>query len=143
MSQSPWNIPRTEPIILCPTPKLSVAWEFRSSGAPRLGTHHSSHKESLEGITLSIGIIVRVPCEGRREFLSGRYKQSPVARRMGRSPSDRRKPLVAWRPWHTFQVPVSPKHSNFYPVQADAGKGYGCHEDDRMMAGLSFQTYIS
>lgn len=36
-----------------------------SSQQPRVGeleTHHSSHKESLEGITLSIGIIVRVPC---------------------------------------------------------------------------------
>lgn len=77
--------------VLFPSPG---SLDFRLLRGPRgwePGTHHSGHKERLEGITLSIGIIVRVPCAGRAESVSRRCQRASLARQTqaGRGPLEK------------------------------------------------------
>lgn len=66
---SPQNIPETEPPVHSQAPSSPGCQALLGLRVRELGTHHSGHKESLEGIALSIGIIVRVPCAGKARNL--------------------------------------------------------------------------
>ena len=114
-----WEKPSEHPrdLVYCPHPSSQQSRVPRLLWGSRdweLGTHHSSHKESLEGITLSIGIIVRVPCAGKREFLSRRCQQY---RRARQKQTDGQRPRTFGH-LATLGMPlralVSPKHSSLH-----------------------------